>query len=156
MLGAIIGDILGSVYERHPTKDPACWLLNEEARPTDDTVLSVAVASAILEAGGKPAVADYAAALRLFGRRYPDTSYGGSFHQELKADNGVKAATSDTMFVLTGFRGQYEHRAAAYLPPPGVANWEQLVRQQGLRQQAGGRQLVYDPERPGLTSSGSY
>jgi len=87
MLGAIIGDILGSVYERRPTKDPACRLVNEAARPTDDSVLSVAVASAILEARGKPAVADYAAALRRFGRRYPDAGYGGSFHQWLKADD---------------------------------------------------------------------
>lgn len=87
MLGAIYGDVIGSVYERHPTKDPGCKLINDEACPTDDSVLSVAVASAILAAGGKPGVADYAAALRRFGRRYPDAGYGKSFRQWLKADD---------------------------------------------------------------------
>lgn len=79
MLGAIAGDLLGSPYEAMSTKDKGCRLFHELGRPTDDSVLSVAVADAILGADGAPGPADYAAALRRWGRRYPDAGYGGEF-----------------------------------------------------------------------------
>ncbi len=74
MLGAIAGDIIGSVYERRPIKTVEFPLFQSRSRFTDDTVLTVAVASAILEK------ADYAASLRSLGREYPDAGYGASFH----------------------------------------------------------------------------
>ncbi|MDT8307268.1 MAG: ADP-ribosylglycohydrolase family protein [Anaerolineae bacterium] len=80
MLGAIAGDIIGSVYERHPIKTTAFPLFVERSRFTDDTVLTVAVAYAILHG------VDYAAALRAFGRRYPRAGYGGTFRQWLFSD----------------------------------------------------------------------
>jgi ADP-ribosylglycohydrolase len=73
MLGAIAGDIIGSVYEHHPIKTEAFPLFSAGCRFTDDTVMTVAVAHAILKG------VEYAAAMKDFGRKYPDAGYGGSF-----------------------------------------------------------------------------
>ena len=82
MLGAIAGDIIGSVYEAHPIKSTDFPLFGPHSRFTDDTVLTVAVAYAILEK------VDYAAALRAFGRRYPGAGYGGAFYQWMFLPDG--------------------------------------------------------------------
>jgi ADP-ribosylglycohydrolase len=73
MIGAIAGDIIGSVYEQYPIKTKDFPFFGPHCRFTDDTVMTVAVAAAIL--AGKP----YAACIREIGRRYPDAGYGGSF-----------------------------------------------------------------------------
>jgi ADP-ribosylglycohydrolase len=73
MWGAIAGDMIGSVYERHRIKTEDFPLWSPYCRFTDDTVLSVAVARSILSDG------DYAAAIKVFGRRYPHAGYGGAF-----------------------------------------------------------------------------
>ncbi|MCJ7736126.1 MAG: ADP-ribosylglycohydrolase family protein [Anaerolineae bacterium] len=75
MLGAIAGDVIGSVYERSPTKRTDFPLFHRFSRFTDDTVLTVAIAQAILEHR------DYGSTLKSFGRRYPDAGYGGSFRR---------------------------------------------------------------------------
>ncbi|QNI02255.1 ADP-ribosylglycohydrolase family protein [Halomonas sp. SH5A2] len=81
MIGALAGDIIGSVYEHQPIKTTDFPLFQAASRFTDDSVLSVAVASAILD--GTP----YAEAVRELGRRYPNAGYGGSFIQWLAADD---------------------------------------------------------------------
>ena len=48
MLGAIIGDVIGSVYEWHNMKSLEFELFSRESRFTDDTVMTVAVADALL------------------------------------------------------------------------------------------------------------
>jgi len=73
MIGAIAGDIIGSVYEHYPIKTKDFPLFHPRCRFTDDTVLTVAVADAILT--GRP----YAQSLHEIGRRYPRAGYGGSF-----------------------------------------------------------------------------
>jgi ADP-ribosylglycohydrolase len=73
VLGSIAGDIIGSVYEQRPIKTMEFPLFQSRSRFTDDTVLTVAIASSILEG------TDYAASLKAFGRRYPNAGYGGSF-----------------------------------------------------------------------------
>lgn len=77
MLGAIAGDIIGSVFERHNVKHTDFQLFNKGSRFTDDTVLTLAVAESIME--GK----DYSQTLWEFGRRYPRAGYGGLFLQWL-------------------------------------------------------------------------
>jgi ADP-ribosylglycohydrolase len=61
MLGAIAGDIIGSRFERSPIKTKDFPLFTAQNHFTDDTVLTVAVAEAILTAGLIPA---YPAPLR--------------------------------------------------------------------------------------------
>ncbi len=73
MLGAIAGDIIGSVYEGSPIKSTEFPLFQPHSTFTDDTVLTVAVAHSILSG------TDYAASLKSFGLKYPNAGYGGSF-----------------------------------------------------------------------------
>ncbi|MFC2001211.1 ADP-ribosylglycohydrolase family protein [Chloroflexota bacterium] len=73
MLGAIAGDIIGSSYEWHSTKSLDFELFTPQSTPTDDTVLTIAVADCILH--GK----DYAVTFKEYGRRYPYAGYGGMF-----------------------------------------------------------------------------
>lgn len=77
MLGAITGDIVGSIYEWHNIKTVDFPLFSPISRFTDDTVLTVAVADAILN--GK----DYARTIWEYGRKYPYAGYGGRFSQWL-------------------------------------------------------------------------
>ncbi len=73
MIGAIAGDIIGSIYEHDPVKTKDFPLFDKQCRFTDDTVLTVAVADAILS--GRP----YEASVRETGLRHPHAGYGGSF-----------------------------------------------------------------------------
>lgn len=75
MFGAIAGDIIGSVYENHPIKTTEFPLFNHYSQFTDDTVLTIAVAYAILEK------TDYATSLKYFGRKYPDAGFGMFFYR---------------------------------------------------------------------------
>lgn len=81
MIGAIAGDIIGSVYEYCSIKRKAFPLFHTPCRFTDDTVLTVAVADAILR--GRP----YVESIREIGRRYPDAGYGGAFIRWLYSDD---------------------------------------------------------------------
>lgn len=73
MIGAIAGDVIGSVYEHRPIKTKEFPLFHPRCRFTDDSVLTIAVAEAILSGRG------YRETLHEIGRRYPDAGYGGSF-----------------------------------------------------------------------------
>jgi ADP-ribosylglycohydrolase len=73
MIGAIAGDIIGSVYEGRPIKTTDFPLFGAHNSFTDDSVLTVAVADAILQ--GAP----YADMLQAYFRCYPHAGYGGSF-----------------------------------------------------------------------------
>ncbi|KJR96423.1 MAG: crystallin [Desulfobulbaceae bacterium BRH_c16a] len=73
MIGAIAGDIIGSVYEAHSIKTKEFSLFHPNCRFTDDTVLTIAVAQAILTDG------DYRRWVREIGRRHPNAGYGGTF-----------------------------------------------------------------------------
>jgi ADP-ribosylglycohydrolase len=75
MLGAIAGDMIGSVYEGWPHKATDFPLFGPASTFTDDSVLTVATAEALL--GARP----YEEVYRKFGRRYPHAGYGGSFLQ---------------------------------------------------------------------------
>jgi len=48
-------------------------------------------------------------------------------------DDGVKAAATDSMAMLTGVEGRYDYDRKAYLPPPPFQTWEDVVRQKGAR-----------------------
>ena len=74
MLGAIAGDVIGSVYEGRSPVAKDFPLFHPKCEFTDDTVMTVAVAEA-LRSGG-----DYARHLRDWGTRYPNRGYGLMFN----------------------------------------------------------------------------
>jgi ADP-ribosylglycohydrolase len=84
MLGAIIGDIIGSVYEWHNIKTKDFPLFGERNFFTDDTVMTIAVADAIMN-GGKPD--DFIDSMKKFGRLYPNSGYGGRFGSWVLGDD---------------------------------------------------------------------
>ena len=75
MIGAIVGDVVGSFYESRPNKSVDFPFLQPGCAFTDDTVLTVATAHAILS--GEP----YGRAYLDLARRYPRVGYGGSFRK---------------------------------------------------------------------------
>ena len=108
MYGAIIGDIAGSSFEWHATKDKDFEWFREGSRFTDDTVMTVAVAESLLgllagngeyspkwrslgdwsdvDTSGNSLTdtavfASMTKGLRKWGRRYPEAGYGRRFHE---------------------------------------------------------------------------
>jgi ADP-ribosylglycohydrolase len=73
MLGAIAGDIIGSVHEHTETKTTDFELFVPESRFTDDTVLAVAVADCLVNG------LDYVDAFHQYFIAYPNAGYGGRF-----------------------------------------------------------------------------
>lgn len=73
MIGAIAGDIIGSVHERAGTKTKDFPLFDPDCRFTDDTVLTVAVAAKMLHGG------DYVDLFHEYFHAFPDAGYGGNF-----------------------------------------------------------------------------
>ena len=73
MIGAIAGAVIGSVHEGAGTKTTEFPLFDESCQFTDDTVLTLAVASALLTG------TDYIDAFHEFFHAYPQAGYGGSF-----------------------------------------------------------------------------
>jgi len=73
MLGAIAGDIFGAPYEFDAYPHEDVGLFNRERYFTDDTVLTIATADALMTDG------DYATAYRRWGNRFPGRGFGGWF-----------------------------------------------------------------------------
>ena len=83
MLGAIIGDIVGSVYEFDNIKTKDFPLFREDCRFTDDTVMTIAVRNALRIYDKEKDIRVFQAALisemQRLGRKYADRGYGGRF-----------------------------------------------------------------------------
>lgn len=79
IIGAVVGDVIGSVYEWNNVKTTEFNLFTVESRFTDDTVLTIAVADSILN--GK----DFAETIWEYGRKYRGRGYGGRFRNWLKS-----------------------------------------------------------------------
>lgn len=73
MLGAIVGDIVGSVYEFKNIKTKKFRFFKKSCFFTDDTVLTVALAKAIMMEQ------DYTPLMREYYKKYPDRGYGYRF-----------------------------------------------------------------------------
>lgn len=82
MLGAIAGDIIGSVYEFDDEKpDYDFVLFTDKSDFTDDSILTIALADSILSNS------DYKLKLYEYYHRYPHGGYGGMFHRWAKVKN---------------------------------------------------------------------
>lgn len=83
MIGAIIGDIVGSRYEFNPTNDYNFEMFAPGSDFTDDSICTVAVGDALLKGE------DYGKVIHEWCREYPNPkgSYGGRFHSWVMSRN---------------------------------------------------------------------
>lgn len=95
MLGAILGDVIGSRYEFYNIKSKDFPLFHSVCTYTDDTVCTVAVAKTLLdnypidysEKGLEKIKKDLVNNLVSFVRKYPNSGYGGHFYNWAMSDN---------------------------------------------------------------------
>ena len=83
MLGAITGDIIGSIYEANNIKTKQFDLFTDKNRFTDDTVMTFAVAEALMNGGGNE---NFIRFMKRYGLLYPRAGYGGTFVRWLASD----------------------------------------------------------------------
>ena len=84
MLGAIIGDIVGSIYEWRNIKTKDFPLFTDKCFFTDDTVMTIAVADALMNGRNRD---DFIDSMKKFGRLYPDAGYGAGFGNWIFSDS---------------------------------------------------------------------
>ena len=92
MIGAVIGDVAGSVYEFSNIKTKKFPLLSPHCNYTDDTLMTIAVADALREAGRSPDLSEHMAASMIrTARHFPiPTGVGGYGHSFMKWLNKAK------------------------------------------------------------------
>ena len=85
ILGAVCGDIIGSIYELpgNNTKDINFDMFLPDSHVTDDSVLTMAILEALVKG------TDFAEALRKWGNKYPAAGYGRRFRTWLSGDTSV-------------------------------------------------------------------
>lgn len=89
MLGAIIGDIVGSRFEWNNNRSKEFDLFTDECFVTDDSIMTLAIAGAILDSKSdysnlSKKVVEY---MQSIGRHYPNCGYGGRFFDWIFSDN---------------------------------------------------------------------
>lgn len=92
MLGAIIGDIVGSRFEFDNIKTKDFELFDKECDFTDDTVMTIAIGKALHDYKGGDFKSHLVKTMHEVGNRYPDCGYGGLFldwiiYKEIKPYN---------------------------------------------------------------------
>ena len=89
MIGAIIGDIVGSRFEWNNIKSKNFTLFTNKCFFTDDSVMTIAVVDALMRADGNIEILPkYAVeSMQRIGRPYPDCGYGGSFYHWMYSEN---------------------------------------------------------------------
>lgn len=111
MLGAIIGDIVGSLYEFESDKTKDFMLFAPGCAPTDDSLMTMAVGVACVSSDTENESefkSTLCSLMREIGRRYPDAGYGANFYDWLM---------SDTM----GAYGSYGNGSAMRVSPVAYA-----------------------------------
>jgi len=88
LIGAIAGDVIGSVYEFCPCRSTDFKLFYSDYRFTDDTEMTVAIADWLLTGN------DLVKTMQKWGRKYPFAGYGQRFMFWLAAPNPQPAISS--------------------------------------------------------------
>jgi ADP-ribosylglycohydrolase len=127
MMGAIAGDIIGSVYEFAPIKTPDFPLFSPNSDFTDDSVLTIAIADVLLNGG------DLVDTLKRYTRNYQGRGYGGSYYNWAHSDerspyrswgNGSAMRTSPIGFYFNERRevldAAREYAAVTHNHPHGI------------------------------------
>jgi len=81
MLGAIVGDIVGSIYEFNNHRSKDFPLFGVDCKFTDDTVLTIAVADCLMNNG------NYTEYIKNYARKYTGRGYGGRFRQCISSES---------------------------------------------------------------------
>lgn len=149
MIGSIAGDIIGSTFEVRPVKSKDFPLFAPGSRFTDDSVLTVAVARAILENE------DYRDHVHALGRRYPDAGYGARFIGWLQeADpqpygswgNGAAMRVSPVGFAFadvdTVLAEAARSAAISHDHPEGIKGAQAVALAVFLARTTGGREVI--------------
>lgn len=89
MYGAILGDIIGSQFERNPIKSKKFKLFTMKSNITDDTIMSLAIKQAVIKSSGNMnLLSEYAIKyMRKLYNKYPNKDYGLMFEEWLKSEN---------------------------------------------------------------------
>ncbi|MCQ2261471.1 MAG: ADP-ribosylglycohydrolase family protein [Bacteroidales bacterium] len=90
MLGALIGDTIGSVYEFHNIKTTEFPLFSTKSTFTDDSVMTMAVAEWLLK-GKERTMDDLEEAMVSLARCFPNRGYGGGFYRWLFFPNELRS-----------------------------------------------------------------
>ena len=85
IIGAISGDVVGSLYEFRPIKTKDFSLFSYNSSFTDDTVMTLAIAKWLCEDRNSKNV--LIKNLKYFGNMYPNAGYGGRFRKWLNQDS---------------------------------------------------------------------
>lgn len=86
MLGALVGDIIGSVYEFHNTKSTDFELFHRATKFTDDSVMTLAVAKWLVEDEAHT-IHYLIYCMQELGNSHPYAGYGGHFYGWLAKEN---------------------------------------------------------------------
>ena len=86
MLGALVGDIIGSTYEWYNTKRTDFELFEKGCRFTDDSVMTLAVAKWLTE-DKEHSKKGLIKCMQSLGQEHPDAGYGGHFYSWLFTEN---------------------------------------------------------------------
>lgn len=89
MLGAIVGDVVGSRFEWHNHRNKDFEFFVKDCFATDDSIMTLAVAKAILTSNTNYANLSEQAInyMQKIGRNYPDCGFGGMFFNWIFSDN---------------------------------------------------------------------
>ena len=149
MKGAIIGDIIGSRLERSGAKDYDFELITTGCHFTDDTVLTVAVADAILN--GR----DYGETVQEYALRYPNAGYGGTFIKWMYGDifgpynswgNGSAMRVSSVGWLFNDIETVLEEArksaAITHNHPEGIKGARAIAGSIFLARQGGGKEDI--------------
>ena len=83
MLGAMTGDIVGSIYEFNNIKTKDFPLFQKNCSFTDDSVMTTAIAVGVMNGAKED---DFIDAMKIYGKKYPYAGYGISFKNWLNSD----------------------------------------------------------------------
>lgn len=89
MIGAIIGDIVGSRFEWNNYRKKDFILFTEDCFATDDSIMSLAIAGAVLQHQTEAIDLSKAAVcwMQKVGRPYPHCGFGGNFYHWIYSDD---------------------------------------------------------------------
>lgn len=156
MLGALVGDIVGSVYEFRNTKSVDFELFVYGSNFTDDSVMTLAVAKWLLEDEAHT-THHLIHCMQELGKRYPTAGYGGHFEWWLRQDNpqpynswgngsgmrvspvGLFAKTLDEALTLAAFTASVSHNH-----PEGVKGAQAIAASIFLCRQGQPKQAIRD------------